>query len=57
MEMRGEYRIAAPRQEVWRALNDPDVLRRSIPGREEIRGAHECQAECSHGSPRGGALG
>ncbi len=36
MEMRGEYRIAAPRQEVWRALNDPDVLRRSIPGCEEI---------------------
>ncbi len=36
MEMRGEYRIAAPREEVWRALNDPDVLRRSIPGCEEI---------------------
>ncbi len=36
MEMRGEYRIAAPHQEVWRALNDPDVLRRSIPGCEEI---------------------
>ena len=36
MDMRGEYRIAAPREEVWRALNDPDVLRRSIPGCQEI---------------------
>jgi carbon monoxide dehydrogenase subunit G len=32
MEMSGEYRIAAPRQKVWAALNDPDILRASIPG-------------------------
>ena len=36
MEMRGEYRIPAPREEVWRALNDPDILGRSIPGCQEI---------------------
>ena len=36
MEMRGEYRIAAPREKVWRALNDPEILRRSIPGCREI---------------------
>ncbi len=36
MEMRGEYRIQAPREEVWRALNDPEILRRSIPGCQEI---------------------
>ncbi|CAM5550073.1 carbon monoxide dehydrogenase subunit G [Aquamicrobium terrae] len=28
----GEERIAAPIQKVWEALNDPDVLRESIPG-------------------------
>lgn len=36
MDMNGEYRIAAPRATVWAALNDPDVLRRCIPGCEEI---------------------
>lgn len=32
MEMTGEYRIPAPRQRVWAALNDPEVLRSCIPG-------------------------
>jgi carbon monoxide dehydrogenase subunit G len=32
MHMAGEQRIAAPRQRVWEALNDPEVLRASIPG-------------------------
>jgi uncharacterized protein len=32
MKMSGEQRIAAPRDQVWKALNDPDVLRRCIPG-------------------------
>jgi carbon monoxide dehydrogenase subunit G len=32
MDMTGEYRIAATREKVWAALNDPDVLRASIPG-------------------------
>jgi carbon monoxide dehydrogenase subunit G len=36
MEMTGEYRIPAPREEVWRALNDPDVLKECIPGCEEL---------------------
>ena len=30
--MKGERRIAAPRQVVWDALNDPAVLKASIPG-------------------------
>jgi hypothetical protein len=37
MDMTGEYRIPAPRDTVWRALNDPDVLRASIPGCEELQ--------------------
>jgi carbon monoxide dehydrogenase subunit G len=32
MEMSGEYRIAAPREKVWAALNDPEILKASIPG-------------------------
>ncbi|HYD31414.1 MAG TPA: carbon monoxide dehydrogenase subunit G [Azospirillaceae bacterium] len=36
MEMTGSHRIAAPRETVWRGLNDPDVLRQSIPGCEEV---------------------
>jgi len=30
--MTSEQRIAAPRHKVWEALNDPDVLRASVPG-------------------------
>jgi uncharacterized protein len=36
MDMTGEVRIPAPRQKVWEALNDPDVLKQCIPGCEEI---------------------
>jgi hypothetical protein len=36
MQMTGEYRIPAPRQKVWDALNDPEILRQSIPGCEEL---------------------
>ena len=36
MDMKGEYRIEAPRQAVWDALNDPEILKRAIPGCEEI---------------------
>lgn len=34
--MTGEFRIPAPREKVWEALNDPDVLKASIPGCEEL---------------------
>jgi carbon monoxide dehydrogenase subunit G len=36
MEMTGEQRLPAPREVVWAALNDPEVLKQSIPGCEEI---------------------
>ena len=32
MEQAGEYRIAQPRERVWRALNDPEVLARCLDG-------------------------
>jgi len=37
MELNGEQLIGAPREKVWQALNDPDILRRCIPGCEEIQ--------------------
>src|SRR5258706_3733278 len=36
MDMTGETLIPAPREAVWRALNDPEILRQSIPGCETI---------------------
>lgn len=36
MEFSGEYRIPAPRQKVWEALNDPAILQQAIPGCESL---------------------
>ena len=36
MEMTGEQLIAVPQAEVWRALNDPEILKACIPGCEAI---------------------
>jgi carbon monoxide dehydrogenase subunit G len=36
MDMTGEYRIPAPKDKVWEALNDPEVLKASIPGCQEL---------------------
>ena len=36
MQMAGEQRIAAPRQRVWEALNDPAVLQAAIPGCQSL---------------------
>ena len=36
MDMSGEYRISAARETVWRALNDPEILKQCIPGCETV---------------------
>lgn len=36
MEMSGEQRIPSDRQTVWNALNDAEILRRCIPGCQEL---------------------
>ena len=36
MKLSDEKRIDAPRDEVWRGLNDPEILRQSIPGCESL---------------------
>ncbi len=43
MQMTGEYRIEAPRETVWAALIDPDVLKRCIPGCEELEQTSESE--------------
>ena len=32
MKLTGENRINASPEEVWRALNDPEILKQAIPG-------------------------
>jgi carbon monoxide dehydrogenase subunit G len=39
MELKGEYRIPAPRERVWAMLNDPKILRQCIPGCESLDGS------------------
>lgn len=36
MKMNGEQLIAAPRQRVWEALNDPEILKQCIPGCQSL---------------------
>ena len=47
MDMTGEYKIAAPRERVWAALNDPDILRRAIPGCEELNKLSDTELEAA----------
>jgi carbon monoxide dehydrogenase subunit G len=47
MDMNGTQRIEAPREVVWAALNDPDVLKQCIPGCESVEkvGDNELKAK------------
>ena len=36
MEIKGEYQIASSREDVWLALNDPEMLKKCIPGCESL---------------------
>lgn len=47
MDLSGEYRISAPRDKVWAALNDADVLRRCIPGCQELEKKSETEMSAS----------
>lgn len=41
MELTGARTIAAPRETVWAALNDPEVLKACIPGCTDLTGSAE----------------
>jgi hypothetical protein len=47
MDMTGEYKIAAPRERVWAALNDPEILRQAIPGCEELNKLSDTELEAA----------
>ena len=36
MKFSGEEKISAPREQVWQALNDPEILKKSITGCKEL---------------------
>ena len=36
MKVQGQYELPAPQQKVWEALNDPEILKLSIPGCETL---------------------
>ncbi|MEM7222947.1 MAG: carbon monoxide dehydrogenase subunit G [Pseudomonadota bacterium] len=47
MEMTGEYTISAPRERVFEALNDPEVLRACIPGCESLEKLSDNEMEAT----------
>lgn len=47
MDMTGERRIPAPRETVWNALNDPDVLKASIPGCDSLERLSDTQLKAT----------
>ena len=47
MDMTGERRIPAPRQTVWEALNNQDVLKASIPGCETLEKLSDTQMKAT----------
>ncbi len=49
MDMSGERRIPAPRQKVWEALNDPEVLKACIPGCESLEKVGENDLKATAG--------
>ena len=36
MKLSGSYQINLSKQKVWEALNDPEILKKAIPGCEEF---------------------
>jgi len=47
MDMSGEVRIPAPQARVWAALNDPETLRKAIPGCEELIKTSDTELEAT----------
>jgi hypothetical protein len=43
VKIEGSYTISAPRDVVWEALNDPDVLSKTIPGGQDLEKTGENQ--------------
>lgn len=46
MDFTGEYRIPAPQQKVWEALNDASILKVCIDGCESLRWVNDHELDC-----------
>lgn len=53
MEQAGESRIAQPRDRVWRALNDPEVLARCLDGCKSMTAVGDGEYEAEVGAKVG----
>lgn len=57
MNLTGIYTLKAAREQVWEALNDPEILRRCTPGCQEMRpageGSYDIRMEVGIGSVKG----
>ena len=47
MKLSGSYQINLEKQKVWEALNDPEILKQSIPGCEEFKKNSETEFEAT----------
>ena len=47
MKLSGSYQINIEKQKVWEALNDPEILKQSIPGCEEFKKNSETEFEAT----------
>ncbi len=61
MKIEGEHSLPAPRERVWAALNDPDVLTRVTPGLKSLKptgtDAYDATIELSVGPVKGAYQG
>lgn len=53
MDLTGEERIAASRDTVWKALNDPEILKACIPGCESLEKISDTELEATVGVKMG----
>ena len=49
MELKGQQRIAASREKVFEALNDPEILQQSIPGCQSLNKVSDTELEAKVG--------
>jgi carbon monoxide dehydrogenase subunit G len=49
MEMQGRQRIDRPKDQVWAALNDPDILRQCIPGCKSLEKLSDTEMKATAG--------
>ncbi|MBI3998466.1 MAG: carbon monoxide dehydrogenase subunit G [Armatimonadetes bacterium] len=57
MKIEGQYPLPAPREQVWAALNDPEVLTRTTPGLKTLKptgeGTYDATIELAVGPVKG----